>query len=40
MRVGDYRVVYKIVQHEVWVLAILHRKRVYDLAQPRLGWHP
>ena len=40
LRVGDYRVVYKIVRHEVWVLAILHRKRVYDLAQPRLGWHP
>ena len=40
LRVGDYRVVYKIVRHEVWVLAILHRKRVHDLAQPRLGWHP
>ena len=40
LRVGDYRVVYKIVRHEVWVLAILHRKRVYDLAHPRLGWHP
>ena len=40
LRVGDYRVVYKIVRHEVWVLAILHRKSVYDLAPPRLGWHP
>ena len=40
LRVGDYRVVYKIVRHEVWVLAILHRKRVYDLSQPRLAWHP
>jgi mRNA interferase RelE/StbE len=40
LRVGDYRVVYKIVRHEVWVLAILHRKSVYELAQPRLGWHP
>jgi len=40
LRVGDYRVVYKIVRHEVWVLAILHRKRVYDLSQPRLAWRP
>ena len=29
LRVGDYRVVFKIVDEEVWVLGIIHRKRVY-----------
>ena len=40
LRVGDYRVVYKIVQREVWILAILHRKRVYEAVLPRHGWEP
>ncbi|MFQ5840581.1 MAG: type II toxin-antitoxin system RelE/ParE family toxin [Candidatus Methylomirabilales bacterium] len=35
LRVGDYRVVYKIVRQEVWILAILHRKRVYEAAARR-----
>jgi mRNA interferase RelE/StbE len=30
LRVGDYRVVYKIARSEVWILGILHRKRVYE----------
>lgn len=29
LRVGDYRVVYKIAGDEVWVLGIIHRKDVY-----------
>ena len=29
LRVGDYRVVYKMDEDEVWVLAIRHRKTVY-----------
>lgn len=40
LRVGDYRVVYKIVHKEVWILAILHRKRVYETVLPRHGWEP
>ena len=36
LRIGDYRVVYKIVKNEVWVLAILHRERIYPLAIKRL----
>ncbi len=40
LRVGDYRVVYKIVREEVWVLAILHRKRVYEAATARRAWRP
>jgi len=30
LRVGDYRIVYKIVGREVWILAVLHRKEVYE----------
>ncbi|MBI5846779.1 MAG: type II toxin-antitoxin system RelE/ParE family toxin [Nitrospirae bacterium] len=30
MRVGDYRVVFKVVECEVWVLGIINRKDVYD----------
>ncbi len=35
LRVGDYRVVFKVGRHEVWILAILHRKYVYDRAARR-----
>jgi mRNA interferase RelE/StbE len=30
LRVGDYRIVFKIVKKEVWILGIIHRKKVYD----------
>ena len=30
LRVGDYRVVFKIVKDDVWILGIIHRKNVYD----------
>ena len=29
LRVGDFRVVYKIVAQEVWILGIIHRRDVY-----------
>lgn len=29
MRVGDYRVVYKVSGSEVWIFAIINRKDVY-----------
>ena len=29
LRVGDYRVVFKVVESEVWILGIRHRKAVY-----------
>lgn len=35
LRGGDYRVVYKIEGNEVWILAIIHRKKVYELAEKR-----
>ena len=30
LRVGDYRVVFRVVQQEVWVMGIINRKDVYD----------
>jgi mRNA interferase RelE/StbE len=29
LRVGDYRVVFKIERNEVWIFAIINRKNVY-----------
>lgn len=29
LRVGDYRVVFKVLGSEVWILGIRHRKSVY-----------
>lgn len=29
LRVGDYRVVYKVEKNEVWIFAIINRKDVY-----------
>ncbi len=29
LRVGDYRVVYRIAGDEVWILGIIHRRDVY-----------
>lgn len=36
LRVGDYRVVFKIVVNEVWILGIIHRKKVYEAIKKRL----
>lgn len=35
LRVGDYRVVYKIVESEVWILGIIHRKDIYSKIEKR-----
>ena len=35
LRVGDYRVVFKIVGAEVWILGIIHRKKVYEEIRKR-----
>ena len=35
LRVGDYRIVYKIVGEEVLILDIIHRKKVYDAIEKR-----
>ena len=36
LRVGDYRVVFKIVESEVWILGIIHRKDVYGKIKKRV----
>jgi mRNA interferase RelE/StbE len=35
IRVGDYRIVYKVVGNETWILGIIHRKKVYDAVEKR-----
>ena len=35
LRVGDVRVVFKITKREILILAILHRKSVYEIATGR-----
>ena len=35
LRVGDYRIVYKIVENEVWIFGIIHRRDVYEKAGKR-----
>lgn len=37
LRVGDYRVVFNIVQNEVWILGIIHRKNVYEKVEKRVS---
>jgi mRNA interferase RelE/StbE len=36
LRVGDYRVVFKVAETDVWILAIVHRRDVYERAMRRL----
>jgi mRNA interferase RelE/StbE len=40
LRVGDYRVVFKVAGQEVWVLTILHRRDVHDAVAAGLRWTP
>lgn len=36
LRVGDYRVIFKLVNNEVWILGIIHRKNVYEEIEKRM----
>jgi len=36
MRVGDYRVIYKVVRNEIWILGIINRRDVYREILKRL----
>ena len=36
LRVGDYRVVFKVIDSGVWILGIRHRKSVYRDSGPRM----
>jgi mRNA interferase RelE/StbE len=35
LRVGDYRVVFRVIENSVFILAILHRKEAYQHARRR-----
>lgn len=37
LRVGDYRIVFRIDKNKVKVLAILHRSKVYIVVEKRVG---
>jgi mRNA interferase RelE/StbE len=39
LRVGDYRVVYRVAEDEIWILAIRHRRDVYGEAARRPPGH-
>ena len=36
LRVGDYRIVYKVVGNEVWIFAIINRKDIYTKVMKRI----
>jgi mRNA interferase RelE/StbE len=36
LRVGDYLVVFKVAAEDVWILAVVHRRDVYERAPRRL----
>ena len=36
LRVGDYRVVFKIVNKEIWIFGIIHRKEVYKKVEKKM----
>lgn len=40
LRVGDYRIIYKIRGSEVWVLGVIDRRDVYEDVMRRLSWQP
>jgi len=40
LRIGDYRVVFKILGTEVRIFGILHRKRIYEDVLRRIAPHP
>ncbi len=40
LRVGDFRVVYRIVKNEVWIYAVINRRDVYEDVMKRLAWRP
>ena len=36
LRVGDFRVIFRIKGKEVWILGVIHRKKVYEMIGRRL----
>lgn len=40
LRVGDYRIIYRVVEQEVWIYRIGHRKNIYNIPFRRFTWQP
>lgn len=40
LRVGDYRIVFKLSGTEVWILGIMHRRFVYEDVIRHVEWPP
>lgn len=38
LRTGDYRVVYRVVKHEVWIFAVINRRDVYSEVMNKPSW--
>ena len=38
LRMGDYRAVYKIKGHEVWIFGVIDRRDIYEDVMKRLSW--
>jgi len=36
LRVGDYRIVFKIMGNAIYILGIIHRKKVYEKTGKRI----
>lgn len=39
MRVGDYRIVFRVVEDEIRILGIRHRKDIYQKINTRISWY-
>lgn len=35
LRIGDYRIIYKIEKKEILILAVMHRKDIYEVLKKR-----
>lgn len=35
LRIGDYRIAYKVIEEEVLILGIRHRKNIYEVMKSR-----
>jgi len=40
LRVGDFRIVFKVKGQEVWIFGVIDRRDVYEDVMKRLSWRP